>query len=305
MAEHGIEVVVVGSVGLDTIETPHHRREEVLGGSASFACAAASFFSKVGMVGVVGTDFPSTCRDTYDAFKIDCAGLQVVSGETFRWSGVYEQNMDQRRTLHTALNVFADFTPALPEAYRHAPYYFLANINPELQLHVLEQAVQPRFVIADTMDLWIEIARGPLTEVIRRVDMLTLNESEARHYTGKHNLITAASALLELGPHYVLIKKGEHGALLFSRLSTFIVPAFPLELVVDPTGAGDTFAGGMMGALASLDDLGDSALRQSMVYGTVTASFGVESFSLDRLLALDRAAIEERVGWLRQMVHIP
>lgn len=305
MTEHGIEVVVVGSVGLDTIETPSHRREDVLGGSASYACAAASFFSRVGMVGVVGTDFPAGCREAYDRFKIDCTGLQVVSGETFRWSGVYEQNMDHRRTLHTALNVFADFTPVLPESYRRAPFFFLANINPELQLHVLEQADEPRFVIVDTMDLWIETARDALTAVIEQVDMLTLNESEARHYTGKHNLISAASALLDRGPHYVLIKKGEHGALLFSRLSTFIVPAFPLETVVDPTGAGDTFAGGMMGALASLDDLGENALRQSMVYGTVTASFGVEAFSLDRLRSLDRAAIEERVGWLRQMVHIP
>lgn len=305
MSDGTIELVVVGSVGLDTIETPHESREDILGGSASFACAAASFFTRVGMVGVVGSDFPDPCSALFEAFRIDREGLQVEEGKTFRWSGVYEQNMDHRSTRSTDLNVFADFSPELPPSYCAAPFLFLANIGPGLQLHVLDQAEQARFVVADTMDLWIDVARDELTQVIRRVDMLTVNESEARHYTGRHNLVAAAADLLALGPKYVLIKKGEHGSILFSEQGTFVMPAFPLETVTDPTGAGDSFAGGFMGALASLGDVCEAGLRQSLVYGNILASFGVGAFSLEGFQALDRAGIEDRVGLFRSMIHVP
>ncbi len=305
MSSSDLEVVIVGSVGLDTIETATDRRDEILGGSASYACAAASFFSRVGMVGIVGTDFPQEWMDLYDKFSIDRAGLQVAEGKTFRWSGVYEEDMNNRSTLSTDLNVFANFSPELPDDYKKAPYLLLGNISPELQLHVLEQTDNPRFVIADTMDLWINIARDALTEVIRKVDMITLNESEARHYTGKDNLIVAAADLLALGPQYVLIKKGEHGSLMFTKDSTFVLPAYPLETVLDPTGAGDSFAGGFVGALASLKEVSEGTLRQALVYGNVIASFGVESFSLEKLQTLERPHVEERVGTFREMIHIP
>lgn len=297
-----VDVVIVGSIGIDTVETPHDRRESILGGSASYACAAASFFSRVGMVGVVGTDFPSAYRRLYKRLGINTDGLQVVPGQTFRWSGVYESNMDNRRTLSTELNVFATFSPELPESYRSAPFLFLANISPSLQLHVLDQVKRPRFVLLDTMDLWINTARDALREVIRRVDMLTLNESEARHFTGQHGLVKAARQLLELGPKYVCIKKGEHGSILFTRRSIALMPAYLLEDVRDPTGAGDTFAGGFLGALARGGTIDEKAIRRAMLYGSVAASFGVEDFSLDRLARLKRPQIEQRVRLFRRML---
>ncbi len=298
-----IDAVIVGSIGIDTVETPFDRRASVLGGSASYACAAASFQARrVGMVGVVGTDFPAGYRKLYRRFGIDTEGLQVRPGETFRWSGVYEANMDNRRTLSTELNVFAAFSPELPAAYRSAPFLFLGNISPALQLHVLDQVARPRFVMLDTMDLWINTARESLREVIARVDLLTLNESEARHLSGQHGLVAAARRLLELGPRYVCIKKGEHGSLLFTRTSIFIMPAFPLEVVRDPTGAGDTFAGGFLGALARGGVVNDRAIRRAMIYGSVLASFGVEDFSLDRLARLKRTQLDQRVRLFRGML---
>lgn len=296
------KVVIVGSIGLDTIETPHARREEVLGGSASYACAAASFFGGVGMVGVVGTDFPKAFHQQYRRFGIDTAGLQVKPGKTFRWAGVYEQNMDHRRTLVTELNVFADFSPELPAAYRTVPFLFLANIAPGLQLHVLSQVRKPRFVLLDTMDLWINCAKAELLDVIKRVTMLTLNESEARHLTGEHGLVKAAQHLLKLGPRYVLIKKGEHGSILFSSRGIFLMPAYPLEEVLDPTGAGDTFAGGFLGALAAGGSISEQAIRRAMLHGSVVASFGVEGFSLDRLVKLSKPQIATRVRLFRGML---
>lgn len=295
-------LIVVGSIGIDTIETPVARREEVLGGSASYACAAASFFTSVGMVGVVGTDFPERYREVYREFSIDLAGLQVQPGRTFRWSGVYEANMDNRRTISTELNVFASFSPELPPSYRRSPFLFLANIQPDLQLHVLKQVEKPRFVMADTMDLWINTARPALEKLIKRVDMLTVNESEARHMTGEHALIKAARALLGMGPDYVLIKKGEHGSVLFHGERILLMPAFPLEDVQDPTGAGDAFAGGFMGSLATAPKLTRAAIRRALGYGSVVASFGVEAFSLDRLLELTRERIEERASLFRDMI---
>jgi len=299
-----LQLVIVGSVGLDTIETPTAKHAELLGGSASYACAAASFFAPTGMVGVVGSDFGKAYLDIYRGFGFDLAGLQVREGRTFRWSGVYEDNMDNRRTLSTELNVFAEFQPELPENYRQAPFLFLANIAPALQLSVLKQIRKPRFVVADTMDLWINVALADLKKVIRRVDLLTLNESEARHLTGERMLIKAARKLLGWGPQYILIKKGEHGAVLFSKRGTFLMPAYPLEEVNDPTGAGDTFAGGFIGQLAAGGKVTEEALRRAMLVGTVMASFNVEAFSLDRLRQLTRREFTRRIGAFKKMLQV-
>lgn len=301
---HDCRLVIVGSVGIDTIETPREKRERILGGSASYACAAASFFVRTGMVGVVGTDFPDAFMNAYRNFGIDLAGLQIKQGNTFHWSGVYEANMDHRRTLATELNVFASFNPELPEPYRDAPYLFLANISPELQLHVLDQVHSPKFILLDTMDLWINVAREKLVEVIGKTTMLTLNESEARHLTGEHSLMRAAQHLLDMGPRYLVIKKGENGSILFDRKNIFLVPAFPLETVQDPTGAGDTFAGGFIGALARNGEITEESIRKAMTYGAVVASFGVEKFSLDRLQELSVYEIEERAKSFRAMATV-
>ncbi len=299
-----VQLVVVGSIGLDTIETQSARKVDILGGSVSYACAAASFFTSTGMVGVVGTDFPEADLNIYRGFGIDLQGLQTAKGKTFRWSGVYEQDMNNRRTVSTDLNVFGSFMPELPDDYTNAPFLFLANISPELQLHVLSQAKAAKFVAADTMDLWINIARKPLMEVIAAVDLLTLNESEARLITGVNNLVKAAKTILEWGPEFVAIKKGEHGAMLFSKTSVFVVPAYPLEVVHDPTGAGDTFAGGFMGALSEGGEINDSTIRRAMAYGSVVASFGVEDFSLNRLQTLSRSEIEHRFEDFRRLTHL-
>lgn len=297
-------LVIVGSIGIDHIETPKEKRENLLGGSASYACAAASFFTPPGMVGVVGDDFPQHFLELYRQFSVDLAGLQRREGQTFAWRGVYEENMDNRRTLETVLGVFETFQPDLPEAYVEAPYVFLGNMAPELQLHVLAQMNRPAFVLADTMDLWINIAREKLVEVIGRVHMLTLNESEARLLTGAHNLLEAAGQLLEMGPQYVLIKKGEHGSLLIGRDGLYIQPAFPLPSVADPTGAGDTFAGAVMGWLAEQGVHDEAAIRRAMVHGSVVASFGVEAFSLDRLAGLTRDEVNRRVDALLAMTRV-
>ena len=296
-------LVIVGSVSIDTVETPRARQADILGGSACFACAAASFFTRTGMVGIVGSDFPLPFLAALRRMGIDLDGLQRVEGRTFRWSGVYEQNMDNRRTLSTELNVFAGFQPDLPAVYRTAPFLFLANIAPALQLHVLERIRRPRFVLADTMDLWIATEPRELQRLIRRVDMLTLNESEARHLTGRHNLVAAAREVLRMGPRYVLVKKGEHGSVLFSRRGLHLVPAFPLDDVRDPTGAGDSFAGGFIGHLARAGRVSDSAIRRALLYGSVVASFSVQRFSLDCLRRLTRARIERRARALRAMAR--
>jgi sugar/nucleoside kinase (ribokinase family) len=270
----------------------------------SYACAAASFFTQSGMVGVVGTDFPQHFRDIWTRMNIDLSGLQTLEGQTFRWSGVYEENMDHRRTLSTELNVFEDFTPELPQPYRDAPYLFLGNIHPALQLHVLDQVDSPKFVLIDTMDLWINIAKESLSEVISRCDMLTLNESEAQLFTGEQQLLKAAKMLLELGPTYVLIKKGGNGSMLYSREGLFLLHAYPLDTLTDPTGAGDSFAGGLMGALAASGKTDLPSIREAMLYGSVVASFGVEAFSLDRFETLDRDQVEARVDAFKSMCRV-
>lgn len=299
-----VQLVIVGSIGIDTVETPFERREEILGGSISYACAAASFFTGTGMVGVVGTDFPASYRELYSGFNIDLSGLQTAEGSTFRWSGVYEDDMINRRTISTDLNVFADFSPELPANYVNAPYVLLGNISPELQGHVLDQVKNPQFVVADTMDLWISIARDDLLKVISRVNMLMLNDSEVRMLTGEHNIVKCARMVLEMGPQYVIVKKGEHGAMLVSKNGVFIVPAYPIDKVVDPTGAGDTFAGAFMGALAQRSSADDAAVRSCMVTASTVASFAVEGFSLDVMSKLKIRDIDARRASLIKMMSV-
>jgi len=299
-----VSLVIVGSIGLDTIETKFDKRENLLGGSVSYACAAASFFTRTGMVGVVGTDFPEEYMACYKKFGIDLDGLMTEEGKTFHWSGVYEDDMINRRTLATELNVFADFAPELPESYRDAPFILLGNISPELQLHVLSQARSPKFVIADTMDLWINIADEPLMDVISKVNMLTLNDSEARLLTQEHNLKTCAKKILDMGPDYVVIKKGEHGAMLVTRDGIFLVPAYPVDEVHDPTGAGDSFAGGFMGYLAKQGEVTDRVVKEALLCGSVVASFGVEAFSLESLESLTIEQIDARLAELKEMIQL-
>lgn len=304
MQKKSVDVVVVGSIGLDDIETPFESRRRLLGGSVSYACAASAFFTGTGMVGVVGTDFPIEYENLYRSFKIDLAGLQKEEGKTFHWSGVYEADMINRRTLLTELNVFQHFRPELPAAYQNAPFVLLANIAPDLQQHVLSQVKKPKFIMADTMDLWINTARKSLMAVIEKVDMVTLNDSEARLLTGEYNLKLAAKKVLSWGPSYVVIKKGEHGAMLISKKGMFLVPAYPVDKVQDPTGAGDTFAGSFIGWLASGGRVNEATVRQALLYGSVAASFGVEAFSLAGLEKLTRRKIESRMSELKQMMKV-
>ncbi|MDD5706407.1 MAG: PfkB family carbohydrate kinase [Kiritimatiellae bacterium] len=302
--DQAIRLWIVGSIGIDTIATRDARRENLLGGSVTFACAAASFFTKVGAVGVVGSDFPAAFLERYRRFGIDLSGLQQAAGKTFHWEGVYDDDMINRRTVKTELGVFERFTPELPESYRDAPYVLLGNISPELQLHVLEQARGARFVATDTMDLWINIARPALLKVLARTNLLTLNDGEARLLTGCFNLRACAEALLKMGPEYIVIKKGEHGALLFTRDGIAIIPAYPVKAVCDPTGAGDCYAGAFMGWLAKSGRVNLSTLRQALLHGSAVAAFGVEDFSMARLESLADAEIEARVAELRAMAAL-
>jgi sugar/nucleoside kinase (ribokinase family) len=295
------KVVVVGSVGLDDIATPSARTTGQLGGSASYACIAASFFTSAGMVGIVGSDFPRRFIRRFLDAGVDLCGLQRVEGRTFRWSGVYEGNLDHRRTLKTELNVFAHFRPDLPPGYRRARHVLLANIAPALQLHVLDQVRNPRFVAADTMNLWIQTARPDLLRVIKRIDLLTLNESEAREWTGRSGLGAAANRLLALGPRWVLIKRGGTGSRLFSREGSRLLPAYPVDSVRDPTGAGDLFAGGLMGHLAREPRIDEAAIHRAMLAGSVVASLGVERFGLEAFWKTSRRDLEDRIRSFRQM----
>jgi sugar/nucleoside kinase (ribokinase family) len=300
-----MSVLIVGSIALDDIKTQLAEHKNLLGGSASYGAVSASNFSPVSLVGIVGEDFPKEHVELFRSRQIDLAGLQIVPGKTFRWSGEYMWDMNTRETRSVELNVFETFTPALPEGYRNTPIVLLANIAPDLQHHVLDQVSQPRFVIADTMDLWINIAKDSLTRLIGRVDMLILNDGEARQFTGETSLIKAGKKIREMGPAYVAIKKGEHGCLLFGPEAEFFsCPAFPLEDIHDPTGAGDTFAGGLAGYLAANCGTGEvtfEALKKAVVYGSVLASFNVEAFSLERLKTVDKPQIESRYDLFRRI----
>jgi sugar/nucleoside kinase (ribokinase family) len=288
-------VLVVGSIALDHIKTPTAEHHHLLGGSASYAAVAASFFGPVSLVGVVGDDFPPQHRQLFLDRKIDLAGLEVAAGQTFCWSGEYELNMNNRKTLSVALNVFEKFQPKLPESYREIPYVLLGNIAPSLQRMVCAQVRRPKFVVADTMDLWIGMARQDLLDLIKEVDMLILNDSEARQLTEEDNVIRAGRRIATLGPKYVAVKKGEHGCILFGRNGEFFsTGAFPLESISDPTGAGDCFAGGVIGHLARTDDISFPNLKEAIIQGTLVASFCVEEFSLRRLQRLEAAEIAER-----------
>ena len=298
-----MSLLITGSIALDSVKTPIEEHHDLLGGSASYASIAASFFTPVNLVGIVGTDFPKPYLDLFQKHKINLDGLQVVDGKTFRWSGEYEWDLNKRKTLSVCLNVFETFQPKLPEHYRAAPFVFLANISPQLQLHVLTQVTNPKFIIADTMDLWINIAKDPLLELLQKIDCLILNESEARELMKETSLIKAGKALLKLGPKYVCIKKGEHGCLLFARDLFFSAPAYPLEDIHDPTGAGDCFAGAFAGYLAKAGLVNPDTLRKAVVYGSVIASYNVESFSLGRLQTLTEHDIASRYALFKQMSH--
>jgi sugar/nucleoside kinase (ribokinase family) len=300
-----MSVLVVGSIALDTVKTPVEEHAELLGGSASYAAVAASFFSGVNLVGIVGEDFPKPHIEFLSSRKIDLEGLQIVPGKTFRWSGEYHWDLNTRETRSVALNVFEQFAPALPQTYTGTPYVLLANIAPALQHHVLDQMERPRFVVADTMDLWIETKRDDLLSLLPRVDLLVVNDGEARELTGETSLIRAAGKIRKLGPNYIAIKKGEHGCLLFGENVFFSCGAYPLEDIHDPTGAGDTFAGGLTGYLAGLDHQATrfEQLRRAVVYGSVLASFNVEAFSLERLRNLSYQDIEDRYQMFKLMSH--
>ena len=298
-----MSLLVVGSIALDTVKTPVEEHADLLGGSASYAALSASLFTPVNLVGVVGDDFPESEFEFWKSHQIDTTGVQRVNGKTFRWSGEYAWDFNTRETRSVALNVFETFSPELPANYRATPFVLLANIAPTLQSHVLDQMERPRFVVADTMDLWIETTRADLDALLRRVDLLILNDSEAREMTKETSLIRAGRKIREYGPCYVAIKKGEHGALLFGEDEFFSAGAYPLEDIHDPTGAGDTFAGGFAGYLAAhvRENVTFDVMRKAVIYGSVLASFCVEAFSVERLRKLTQDQIADRYQMFKMM----
>lgn len=306
-----MSILVVGSVAYDTVETPFGRAERVLGGSASFFAVAASFFVPVNLVAVVGSDFAEKDVAKLAAHNIDLEGLQRADGRTFFWEGRYSFDLNARETVCTELNVFESFKPTIPERYRRSEHVFLGNIDPVLQQEVLDQVERPRLVALDTMNFWIEGSRDELRKALKRVDVLLINDAEARQLSGEWNIVKAARAIRALGPGTLVLKKGEHGVLMFGEGGSFAAPAYPLEQVFDPTGAGDTFAGGFLGYLASVQRTGtgpgrgydDEALRRAVVMGSTLASFCVEAFSLERLLALTRPEIDERFRLFKRLTH--
>jgi sugar/nucleoside kinase (ribokinase family) len=298
-----LKLVVVGSVALDTLETPFGRAGDALGGSATYFSLAARHYAPVGMVGVVGTDFPSRHVDLLVERGIDITGLVHEEGKTFRWSGRYDFDLNTAHTLDTQLNVFAGFKPHVPEPYRQAEYLFLGNIDPELQLGVLGQIRRPKFTALDTMNFWIGGKREALTEVIRQVDAVLINEAEARQYADTYSLLKAARDIRALGPRVVVVKKGEYGCVLFGEDCYFVTPAYPLEEIKDPTGAGDSFAGAFMGYLARAGRTDEAVLRRAVVHGSVVASYTCEEFSVGRLTSLDAAAIARRYAEFRRITH--
>ncbi len=289
-----MSVVIVGSLGLDTIETPFGRKKDVLGGSASYASVSAGYFSPVGIVAIVGNDFPARHRNLLKKKGIDLQGLTVKKGKTFRWSGVYDWDFGDPRTLDTQLNVFSHFDPVLPPAYSRTKFLFLANIDPRIQYKVLTQVKKTKVVLCDTMNYWIEHKKKDLCRLLKHIDIFLVNESEARQLSQEGSTVKAARALLKLGPKKVIVKTGEHGAMLFSDNSVFCIPAFLLETIHDPTGAGDTFAGGFIGYLASCKTLSHSSLRKAIAFGSVMATFAVEDFSLNKLGRITAREIKKR-----------
>jgi len=298
-----MSVLIVGSTALDSIKTPTAENPRLLGGSASHAAVAASFFSPVKLVGVVGDDFPKKYIQLYRKHGVDLAGLQIKEGKTFHWSGEYEVNMNNRRTLLTELGVFETFSPILPEAYQNSQFVLLANIAPALQHHVLDQMRRPKFVVADTMDLWLNIALVDLISLLKRIDGFVLNDSEAHQLTQEDNMFVALKKIHKMGPKYVIIKKGSHGSILSGPKGFFICPAYPLHTVVDPTGAGDSFVGGMMGYLATARGPIDANIRRAMIHGSVVASFCCEGFGLSRTTKATRQHVAKRVKELEKLTR--
>ncbi|MGD2080761.1 MAG: PfkB family carbohydrate kinase [Nitrospirota bacterium] len=298
-----MSLLVVGSVAFDSVETPFGRAEEVLGGSATYFATSASYFIDVNLVAVVGEDFPEKHVNFLRMRSINLDGLEKTGGKTFRWQGKYGYALNEAQTLNTELNVFEHFRPKLPEHYRDAEVVFLANIDPDLQRDVLEQTKGPRIVAADTMNFWIESKRDSLIETLKRVNILLINDSEARQLTDEPNLVKAARKITTYGPDTLLIKQGEYGVTMFNKNGIFIAPAYPLEAVFDPTGAGDTFAGGFMGYLANTMDFSDTSLRRAAVMGSVMASFNVEDFSLNKIRELDYKEIEARFREFKRISH--
>ena len=300
-----MSLLVVGTIAFDSVETPTESRSHVIGGSATFFSYAASYFTTVKLVGVVGDDWPQENTELLAKRKIDTTGLVVVAGEkTFYWKGKYLENMNDRETLELNLNVFSTFRPTLPESYRDTPFVFLANGAPDIQMQVLAQMEKPRMVVADTMDIWITDHRSGLLELIQQIDGLVLNDSEARLLTGEENLVLAGRQVLQYGVRFCVIKKGEHGAMFFAEDDCFVLPAYPTAQVTDPTGAGDSFAGGMMGYLAAADAVDNDSIKRGLVYGTLVASFNVEDFSLDRMLEIERQDLEQRFEEFSQMLQL-
>ena len=294
-------ILAVGSVALDAIETPYGSRDPIVGGSATFFSVSASFFAPVQLVGVVGDDFPDWAVTMLRERHVDLQGLKHVPGKTFRWAGRYDDTLTQRVTLETQLNVFETFRPEIPEAYRDARFVFLGNIDPTLQSLVLDQVRAPRLVVADTMNFWIQGARAALVETLKRVDVLVINEEEIRQLADEFNVLRAAKKVHAMGPRILVVKRGEYGAFLFQGEDVFAATAFPLSNVVDPTGAGDTFAGGFVGSLARAMEIDDRALRRAVIFGSVMGSFSVEGFGLDRLQRLTMAEIDERFAAFRRL----
>jgi sugar/nucleoside kinase (ribokinase family) len=302
MADNMHSLLVVGSIAFDSIETPNGSVDHALGGSATYFSYAASFFTAPRLVGVIGQDFPAEHKELLAGRGVDLAGLVTLPGQTFRWKGRYHQDMNTRDTLEVHLNVLGAFEPDLPKDFRDSTHVFLGNSSPVLHARVLDQLRQPRLVLADTMDLWINTQRSQLVALLPRLDGLLLNDSEAQLLTGEDNLVRAGKAILRMGPKFVVLKKGEHGALLFSSDGVFVMPAYPTEHVIDPTGAGDSFAGGILGYLASDASPPPGRLRRAIAYGTVVASFTVEDFGLDRLRRTQRSDIDERLERYRNML---
>jgi len=297
-------ILAVGSVAFDSIKTPFGEANRVVGGAATYFSIAASFFTEVRIVAVVGQDFGANVEKVFGGRRIDLAGLQKVPGETFRWKGEYAFDLNSRETIYTRLNVFEQFKPTIPAAYVGSPVVFLGNIHPTLQIEVLDQVRKPRLVGADTMNYWIERTPAELKTVLKRVDVLLINDSEARELAGESNLVKAARSIQALGPKTLVIKRGEHGVLMTRATGGFFAaPAMPLEEVFDPTGAGDTFAGGFLGYLASCDDVDDASLARAIIYGSTLASFAVEDFSVDRLLRLTQEEVRERFGEFKKLTH--
>ncbi len=297
-------LIVTGSIGIDTVITPTGRADDILGGSCTYFAAAASFFSPVRVVGAVGEDFPEKHLGVFEHFGIDTAGLEKREGsKTFRWTGEYQRNMNDRDTLSVDINVLGEDLPPVPEGYRDSEYVFLANTHPSAQTALLENFPEAKLVVADTMDLWINTALDELKALMARLDGLVLNDSEAKLLTGESNMVAASHAIVEMGPKFVVIKKGEHGCLLNHADGLGVMHAYPALNVVDPTGAGDSFAGGMMGYLSEAGQFGVDSIRRALAYGTIVASYNIESFSLERLKEISRAEIDHRLGEFAEFVR--